>query len=191
MRFTSGLPETLCGAGSTLANTEHLRAHLVEVLHRLDVKTLLDAPCGDFNWMAQVDLGGIEYIGADYSVENLVIAKNRQASGTFIELDIVREDLPDADAMLCRDFYQHLPNQMVFAALRNFLASGISWLLATTHEGKSNSDIAFAGMFRHINLCLPPFNFPEPSILIADPPGSGHFLGAWSRSEVLGSMPPC
>jgi len=34
-------------------------------LQSLQIKTLLDAPCGDGNWINKVDLSGITYIGAD------------------------------------------------------------------------------------------------------------------------------
>lgn len=185
MRFTSGLPETLCGAGSTLAETEYLRLKLPWVMEELGVKRLLDAPCGDFNWMSQAYLGNTEYIGADYSAANLKAARLRSDTVELHLLDITRDALPQADAMLCRDFYQHLPNEMVLAALRNFVAADIPWLLLTTHDSEENEDIAKPGMFRRINMCLPPFNFPEPSIIIADPPDSGHFLGVWSRADVM------
>lgn len=185
MRFTSGLPETLCGAGSTLAETEYLRSGLLWVLQDLGVKKLLDAPCGDFHWMSHVDLGDIEYIGADYSAANLKAARTRNETIELHLLDIVRDDLPQADAMLCRDFYQHLPDEMVFAALRNFIASDITWLLLTTHDNEENEDIHKAGMFRRINMCRAPFNFPVTAMIVPDPPGSGHFLGVWSRADVM------
>lgn len=185
MRFTSGLPETLCGAGSTLAETEYLRSKLPWVMEELSVKRLLDAPCGDFHWMSHVDLGNIEYIGADYSAANLKAARERSDTVELRLLDITRESIPQADAMLCRDFYQHLPNEMVMQALRNFVASDIPWLLLTTHDNEANEDIAKAGMFRRINMNLAPFNFPQASIIIADPPRSGHFIGVWSRADVM------
>ena len=188
MRFTSGLPETLCGAGSTLATTENIRTELPIVFAFLGVKRLLDAPCGDFNWMAHVDLEGIEYIGADYSELNLQAARER-SDRDFRLLDVVGDDLPDADAMLCRDFHQHLPNRMVISALRNFVSSGIQWLIATTHDNPVNEDIAEPGMFRRINLMAEPFNLSIlPAFTIFDPPGSGHYLGAWHREVVADAL---
>jgi SAM-dependent methyltransferase len=184
VKFTSGRPETLCGAGSTLAETEYLRGALPGILCKLGVRRLLDAPCGDFNWMSQVNLYGIQYIGCDASMENIQSAY-RRADLDFREMDIVTDDLPPADAMLCRDFYQHLPHRMVFSALRNFVSSGIPWLLATTHDNAVNDDIPKASMFRRLNLGIAPFNFPQPSILIPDPPNSGHYLGVWNREEVM------
>lgn len=185
MRFTGGLPETLCGAGSTIAETRYLRARLPMIFEECAIRSLLDAPCGDFNWMAHVDLRGIDYIGCDANAENLAAARLR-ADRDFRQIDIVTDELPQADAMLCRDFHQHLPNAMVAVALQNFVEAGISWLLATTHDNAVNEDIEAVGMFRRLNLMAAPFNLPEPSIIVADPPGSGHFLGVWERSAVIG-----
>ena len=41
--------------------------------------SLLDAPCGDFNWMRHVPLGGVSYTGADVVPE--LIARNRRDYG--------------------------------------------------------------------------------------------------------------
>src|SRR5580765_5333146 len=58
-------PESVSGRGSTLAHTEMIRKTLPDLLAHLHARSLLDAPCGDFNWMQYVDLGGIQYTGAD------------------------------------------------------------------------------------------------------------------------------
>src|SRR4051812_19402296 len=55
-----GDPESVSGRGSTLARTEVMRKTLPILLANVRAKSLLDAPCGDFNWMQHVDLGGVE-----------------------------------------------------------------------------------------------------------------------------------
>src|SRR5215212_9991686 len=52
-------PESLSGAGSNLRQTETLRRELPGLLSKLSIRSLLDAPCGDFHWMQHVDLRGI------------------------------------------------------------------------------------------------------------------------------------
>ena len=54
--------ESASGPGSTLGATEPFRAMLPEIIRNLNVRSLLDAGCGDFNWMKEVDLRTIEYI---------------------------------------------------------------------------------------------------------------------------------
>jgi hypothetical protein len=46
-----GGADSVSGGGSDLEQTSALRAALPGVLQRLGVRTLLDAPCGDFHWM--------------------------------------------------------------------------------------------------------------------------------------------
>jgi len=57
--------ESASGTGSELKRTHHLRRELAALLRELNVCSLLDLPCGDFNWMQHVNLGEIQYIGAD------------------------------------------------------------------------------------------------------------------------------
>jgi hypothetical protein len=189
MPFTGGLPETGCGAGSTFDNTQNVREQLPRLLSQLRVMKLLDAPCGDGNWMSRTDLYGIEYIGADYDQVHCAWTKARESqpskfrphSKTVVKLDICRNALPPADLMLCRDFLQHLPNVDVSTVLNNFRASGIVWLLATSHDNEKNDDIPERGMFRPLNLTVAPFNFPAPQRSIPD--GDGRMLGLWRRND--------
>ncbi|MDX3971160.1 MAG: class I SAM-dependent methyltransferase [Bradyrhizobium sp.] len=171
MIFESGLPETPCGAGSTMVNTAELRAALPGLLRDLKCKVLVDAPCGDLNWMSQVDLSGIRYVGIDVA-ERIEDARARaaalRADDVRLEVrDIVRSALAPADVVLCRDFLQHLPNVMVDAVLRNIFASGADWLLVTSHNVPRNADLDTVGGFRPLNLRLPPFSF-FPSAVIKD-----------------------
>lgn len=178
MRFTGGLPETACGYGSTLRATENLRAELPALLKRLEVAVLLDAPCGDLNWISQLDLTGIDYIGVDTSEENLKTARERAPSLNVQKVDIIAGNLPRADAVLCRDFMQHLPTSLAEMALQNFMATGAKYLLATSHEAEVNEDIDELGGFRPLNLCIEPFELGEPIEAIED--GPGRILGAWA-----------
>jgi hypothetical protein len=189
MPFTAGLPETGCGAGSTLSFTAGIREELPRLLREFEVRTLLDAPCGDFNWMSRTDLSDVDYIGADYDQVHCDWTRARESdpsrfrprSKKVVKLDIFRDLLPPADLMLCRDFLQHLPNYLVSVVLNNFRTSGISWLLATSHNNEQNADIEKSGMFRPLNLMIAPFNLPSPHRSIAD--GDGRILGLWHRND--------
>lgn len=152
---------------------------LPTLLKKLSVKSLIDAPCGDFNWMACVDLGGIDYLGVDIDEDHLNKARERAGMfHRFEQRDILAGELPRADAVLCRDYLQHLPNELVFRAIVN-LSSG-KWLLATSHRNEVNHDIGSVGDFRQLNLMAPPFNFPPPEAWLED---SGRVLGAWAVNQ--------
>ncbi|HYV13569.1 MAG TPA: hypothetical protein VE980_21875, partial [Pyrinomonadaceae bacterium] len=49
-------PESVSGRGSTLARTNVITSNLPVLLQELNANSLIDAACGDFNWMRHVDL---------------------------------------------------------------------------------------------------------------------------------------
>ncbi len=175
--------ESVSGAGSTLQATESLRAALPEVLASLGVRSLLDAPCGDYYWMSQLDLDLDRYVGGEI-VQALVDRLNREhgdARRSFIYLDIAKDALPAADALLCRDCLLHLSNDEVCQVLGNFRRSSCTYLLTSTYPDCTFNATIRTGMSRPVNLCLPPFGLPEPLNLIADSAGEveDKFLGVW------------
>src|SRR5258708_2291880 len=56
--------ESVSGHGSRLDRTANIRAALPSLLQRYQCLSLLDIPCGDFNWMKTVALD-VDYVGAD------------------------------------------------------------------------------------------------------------------------------
>ena len=111
-----------------------------------------------------------------------VIAANQERFGrpgvTFICADLTHDALPHADAILCRDCFQHLPTRLIRAALRGFTTSGARWLLLTQDENvRTYSDVPL-GSYRSINFRLPPFNFPPPDDAINED-AAGRQLALW------------
>jgi hypothetical protein len=179
-------PESVSGRGSTLARTAVVRRELPRLLDEFGVKSLLDAPCGDFNWMRQTDLRGVSYAGAD--VVASLINRNRRLYGSdrikFLTLDITRDSLPTVDVILCRDCFIHFSFRDVRAALENFKLSNSAFLFATTHTlVREHRDIR-TGQGRNVNLLLPPFNFPEPLKMIVEDAELGKCLGVWRLDQL-------
>jgi hypothetical protein len=112
-------PESVSRRGSTLARTKVIMSHLPLLLQELRAETLLDAACGDFNWMRYVELGPVKYLGID--VVSDLIHRNHQLyqdeRRTFVALDITRDRLPHANVILCRDCLVHLSFRRINAAL--------------------------------------------------------------------------
>ncbi len=179
MKFSGGVPETPCGYGSTLEYTAGIRESLPLLLHALDVRTLLDAPCGDCNWISKVKLGIQHYIGCelDEDIFQLAIEAEIYAGRKSLYLlDVTRDVLPPSDMVLCRDFFQHIPTEKIFRTIDNIKRSGARWLLATSHTNQENREIAHEGHFRPVNLQRKPFSFPYPTMSIVD---GNNILGAW------------
>ena len=57
--------ETLSGPGSTLAQTAIIRNEIPKIIKQFNITSILDAPCGDFNWVQHMQLEECNYIGLD------------------------------------------------------------------------------------------------------------------------------
>jgi SAM-dependent methyltransferase len=175
-----GATESVSGEGSTLARTTTLRAELPRLLRQLGARSLLDAPCGDFNWMREIDLNGIDYTGID--IVPAIILRNQELFGSpcirFAVADITRGPLPRADVILCRDALDHLSLRRARRAIARFRESGSEYFLATTHTSAANEDIP-SGYWRPVNLTKPPFAFPQPLETIVENSERGKLLGLW------------
>ena len=49
-----GNNESVSGGGSSLESTKNIRHKLPQLINQFQVTSILDAPCGDFYWMAHV-----------------------------------------------------------------------------------------------------------------------------------------
>ena len=178
--------ESASGPGSTTQATQHVRRELPGLLAELGVRAMLDLPCGDFNWMRHVDLAGIDYLGGDLVAE-LVAENNRRharANVRFAVLDLLNDDLPRVDLVMCRDCLFHFPLASVQQALQNIQRSGARWLLTTSftwRQAGPNTDIPMGGWHR-LNLELPPISLPRPARVLVE--GCG-IPGAEDKSLLL------
>jgi SAM-dependent methyltransferase len=176
--------ESRSGPGSTAARTERLRPQLNQLLRELNIRTLLDVPCGDFNWMRLADLRSLQYTGADIVPE--LVRKNTLRYGSprrnFTRADITRGPLPKSDLVLCRDGLIHLSFADIERALQTIRESGSTYLLLTSFaDCRRNTDIA-TGDFRTLNFRHAPFNFPAALRTLAD----GPMLDGSYPDQVLG-----
>lgn len=170
-KWEGGKPETISGIGSTLLNTENLRIKLSALLKDLNAKTMLDIPCGDFNWMNAVDLSMLDkYYGADI-VKSLIENNKKQYQENNIEfnrIDITSEILPEVDIILCRDLMIHLSIKDIHKALRNIVKSKSTYLLMNNFPSLIvNKDIETGG-HRHVNFLIPPFDLPNPVLTLEE-----------------------
>ncbi|MEH2092593.1 class I SAM-dependent methyltransferase [Nostoc sp.] len=155
--------ESISGRGSTLQQTSVIIKKLPIWLEKLNVKTMLDAPCGDFYWLKEAQLNIEKYIGCDIVAD--LITTNQRSYGNevreFTNLDLATDSLPQVDLIFCRDCLVHLSFQDAIAVIKNFKKSTSKYLLTTTYPGiLENKDIV-TGDWRAIDLKLPPYNFPD------------------------------
>ncbi|MBE9035691.1 class I SAM-dependent methyltransferase [aff. Roholtiella sp. LEGE 12411] len=183
--------ESKSGPGSSEFETRQIRRILPELIQELNINVLLDVPCGDFNWMKSIDLGNCNYIGGDIVKELIKNNQNQFESSkrVFFECDITKDELPNADLILCRDCLFHLSFEDIFAAIGNFKTSKSKYLLTTTHPDTVENFPILTGGYRGLNMCLEPFNFPTPLKLIYERRDAGFAdidkcLGLWKLSDL-------
>jgi len=164
--------ESKSGRGSDLSQTISIRRELSHLFTELKINSILDIPCGDFNWFKEVELTNIKYIGADV-VGKIVDNNQKQYSDqniTFKKLDITKDDLPQVDLILCRDLFIHLPFKQIFNALQMIKNSGSKFLITNSYEKIEKNKDTFLGGGRFLNLLLPPFCFSTPLYSIDEMP---------------------
>jgi hypothetical protein len=159
-------PESRSGPGSTLLATKALREQLPDLIQRFGIRSLVDVPCGDFNWMKEVKIQSLveRYRGLDIVPD--LIRDNTKRFGSrqvsFQVLDMVKEVPPAADLILCRHLLIHLTLKEGCSVIRNMKRSGSTYLLVTNQpQIQANTEMLVTGGYRGLNLELAPFHFPE------------------------------
>lgn len=162
--------ESGSGEGSELEYTVPLRTWMVDAFPKYQIKKMVDAPCGDFNWMKfAVPHLNIEYFGFD--IVESVIKENKKNYGSknihFEVANICEDNLQECDILMVRDCLFHLSYEDINQFLENLTRVNYKYLLTTTHlvdKDFVNSDIT-TGDFRFINLFIKPFNFKNKDII--------------------------
>ena len=167
--------ESISGLGSEIKNTINIQNEIIKIINKYNIKTILDAPCGDFNWIKNILNDDLNYLGGDI-VKDLIeknLSEYKKDNINFKQLDIISDDLPDADLLICRDCLIHLSFKSINLFFKNIKKSNIKLLLLTSYKLKDpnkkiiNLDIP-DGEFREIDLTEPPFNLPSPIHEILD-----------------------
>lgn len=156
--------DSISGTGSDLIQTNEIIQELPKILKEYKIASMLDLPCGDFHWMQNVNLSGVNYIGGDIVLE--LIENNKlkyeKENYTFEVIDLTNDTLPKVDLVFCRDCLVHLSYSDLSKALYNIIKSNSKYLLTTSFlDQKINYDIV-TGEWRPINLEKSPFKFPSP-----------------------------
>ena len=166
---TFGSRESVSGGGSTLEQTRVLSEVLPRIFREFGVKKIIDAPCGDFNWMRYVDLSMLDsYLGLDI-VKDIVLTNNEKYGNHIIKFeakDISNDSLSQCDLILCRDCLVHLTYKDALKVIKNFKNSGSKYLLTTSFVGRPDNHDLGKHVWRTLNLSLAPFNFSDPLLVI-------------------------
>jgi SAM-dependent methyltransferase len=146
------------GTGSTLAITEQYRAYIEDFIKTHDVRSVVDAGCGDWGFSSAIEWGEASYLGVDIASDVIATVRRRHESDKIrFQVGDITDDLPAADLLISKDVLQHLSNSMVGRFISNNLRPGkYKWVILTNDRGSGNPDVASGG-YRTIDLAAPPF----------------------------------
>ena len=179
-----GSLESKSGPGSTLDETQKLREKIKSIVKDKNIKSVVDIPCGDFNWMKEIVFNFDSYIGGDI-VEKAIEENNKRYSNSvikFISFDIVNDEIPQGDLLIVRDIIGHFPIEDGIKIINNILNSKCKYLLSTTWAKKIGNDWfpcekndvhrenegVDYGRFYPVNLMSEPFNLPNAEIYLEE-----------------------
>lgn len=145
---------TVCGNGSTLSATQNARKWLPGLVKRHGIRVVNDAGAGDLHWIAHIGWD-IEYRGFD-----LVPRRD-----SIVSLDITRDVMPPADAILCRMVLNHLDEPRIMLALERFRQSA-KFLIATQFNGEDLPQRS--PQFTRLDLRKAPYSLGEPLEAVQD-----------------------
>jgi len=190
-----GSSESVSGAGSTLEYTQNLREGLPDLFKKFGIKTVFDAPCGDFNWMSHVvEASDISYVGGDIVKPLIDSLKPRERDNiAFMVFDLTSDTFPKVDLWLSRDCWFHLSYADLVKTLKGFVASDIPYVLTTSELSENqvvNRDIK-SGDYRPMDLFAEPYGFPKDTLHEIDdwhPPNPPRKMFLWSRDQVQAAL---
>lgn len=163
-------PESVSGRGSSLAATETLRELIAAFFTEQKIKSVVDLPCGDFNWFKELQYQFERYVG--YDIVTDLVNRNQALYGSpdrkFVQTDLTKGDISTADIAVCRDFLIHISNEDIFAFFNNLRRSTVPGILTSHYRNCVNTDIPTGNRYRPIDFTQPPFSFPEPVALIPE-----------------------
>lgn len=120
--WSSGRPETECGSGSKVDQTEIQREWIPRMVEKYQIHSISDVGAGDLNWIPLVEWPyPIHYRAFDLVPRHVGV----------IQFDLVQQ-VPEPDTLiLCLWVLNHLPDDSARQALGNLLASGSKYLMYT------------------------------------------------------------
>lgn len=155
--------ESVSGGGSTMDATKTVRKILPHIIEKYKITSMLDIPCGDYNWMKEINKK-CTYIGGDIVKEIIEKDNKLYASDqvSFQVLNMTTDTLPKVDMIFCKDCLQHLSHENVILAINNFKKSGSKYLFVSSFPRTWRNHDIYDGDYRPLNVRKKPFNLPKP-----------------------------
>lgn len=183
-----GSAETPSGKGSETQRTEAIREELPRIVEELNIKSILDLPCGDLHWIASLNLP-VHYIGADIVPTLIEQNRTRYPELTFEVIDACVDPLPDVDLILMRDLLVHLSFADGALVVDNLRKSKARYIACTTFPKVEQNRDQLTGKHRQLNMRHAPFGWGEPVLMIDEKDPRCKALGVWELEQLRAAQP--
>jgi len=180
-------PKSSSGAGSDLGKATEISLKIItDTIQKYDIKSMVDIPCGDLNWMMDSYLTDSLpfYLGMDIVKDVIDVNQKRFAHHNnkhfqfwdaaeceipkFINHDDMSTNEKETaevakpfDLIHVRDVVQHLPLDKGVGLFCNVFKSGAKYLITTTYPSVTINENIDSGAWYKNNLKLSPFSFPD------------------------------
>jgi 2-polyprenyl-3-methyl-5-hydroxy-6-metoxy-1,4-benzoquinol methylase len=162
--------ESASGSGSSMHATEHTRQFISDTINEYDIESVLDLGCGDFNWFSSIikEYPELNYTGWDAGSDLVEILNNAnpQDNVNFYVKDIVTEEYPDVDLIVCRDVLFHMRDEIATTVVNKVKESSATYFLSTCYPTLNNNKnfkeiYGPDWVWRTINLNQAPFDLHD------------------------------
>lgn len=158
---------SLCGPGSNIHNVSETLEIINRTIKNRNIKSILDLGCGDWEWMRYVDMQNATYVGWD--ADETMIQNNRDSfendSVRFEVKDILTNELPKVDLIICRDVLFHIKICLGKELVQKIKKSCNFFISTSFRHVPKNTDIkpydnvhSRDWGYYNINLNIEPFN---------------------------------
>jgi SAM-dependent methyltransferase len=156
--YSNGVWGKGSGNGSSPEATKSYVQFLENFMSSNNIKSVVDAGCGDWQFSQYIDWSSIDYLGLD-TVESVIMANKKFETNQvkFRLFDLVEEEFPPADLLILKDVLQHLSTKSVSIILGKFV--DFEHILIVNDSWNSpwlNAEI-MDGDYRQLDIRLPPF----------------------------------
>jgi len=174
---------------SSYDGTQYLRDNIIKLFEKHSIQSVFDAGCNDCGW-ANVLAQYVDYHGGDIAPGLIAEAWANWPDLDIQIHDITTDPIPNVDAVLMRDVTIHLSHSDKHKVIKNWISSGVPWILMT-HCLDHSENIMFDEYTTQfpvyqINWSIEPWNFPQPVDCANEMPGgNGRVLGLWHRDQII------
>lgn len=149
------------GPGSSLTATQAFREYFDHFCTEHNIKSIVDIGCGDLTWMpATTTFSKCSYTGIDIADELIESHRVSFPHHTFLNIDVITEDVPGGDVAIIRDVLFHMTHDEIVTLLSK-ISYKFQFYFITSCNQLINDSAMNCYHFHEVNLFRPPFNFRD------------------------------